>query len=206
VVSRKNLCKSTLLCLLTAIFISCQKEAPKSATPQANTPAQPQAAAPTSAPANTQANTPASSQASAPAAAPASAAPVIASAQYSADPDLRCDLLEVKRISGGAVMIRWRVVNTRGSGQSGLVAGQQKPIDYGFSWEQLYYIDPAENKKYNFLTDADGQRILDVWSGSLDPGQQRASWAKFPAPPATTKKISINIPKFPPFEDVALAD
>lgn len=103
-------------------------------------------------------------------------------------------------------MIRWRLVNTKGSVQSGLVAGQSKPIDYGFTWEQLYYIDPAENKKYNFLTDAAGERILDVWSGSLDAGQQRASWAKFPAPPATTKKISINIPKFPPFEDVALAD
>ncbi len=200
--SRKNLCKSTLLFLLTAIFTACQKESPKSVAPPATTPAQPQAAAPTTAPASAPASTPAS----VPAAAPASAAPVIASGQFSDDPDLRCDLLEVKRVSGGAVMIRWRVVNTKGSGQSGLVAGQQKPIHYDFNWEQLYYIDPAENKKYNFLTDAEGQKILDVWYGFLDAGQQRASWAKFPAPPATTKKISINIPKFPPFEDVALAD
>jgi hypothetical protein len=202
VVSRKNLRKSTLLCLLTAVFIACQKESPKSAAPSESTAAQPQAAAPASAPTNAAATSPAS----APAGAPASATPVIASAQYSDDPDLRCDLLEVKRVSGGAVMIRWRLVNTKGTGQSGLAAAQPKPIYYNFGWEELYYIDPAENKKYNFLTDAEGQRILDVSYGNVGAGQQRANWAKFPAPPATTKKISINIPKFPPFEDVALAD
>lgn len=201
-VSRKNLFRPALLFLLASIFIACQKEAPKSAAPPPSTPTQPQATAPASAPVSTSASAPASI----PPGAPASATPVIASAQYSADPDLRCDLLEVKRISGGAVMIRWRLVNTKGSAQSGLAAAQPKPINYDFNWDDIYYIDPAENKKYNFLKDAEGQRIIDVWYGNLDAGQQRANWAKFPAPPATSKKISINIPKFPPFEDVALAD
>jgi hypothetical protein len=119
---------------------------------------------------------------------------------------LRCDLLEVRRVSGGALVIKWRIVNTAG-GQApgGLTASQPKKIYYDFSWPELYYIDPAENKKYSFLTDAEGNKILDVYYGDLLAGQQRGNWAKFPAPPPTTTKISVNIPKFPPFEDVAIS-
>ena len=47
-------------------------------------------------------------------------AAVLASAEYSADPDLRCDLLEVKRVSGGALMVRWRIVNGSSAAGGGL--------------------------------------------------------------------------------------
>jgi hypothetical protein len=145
---------------------------------------------------------------SAPAAAPMSGQNPIASAQYSGDPDLRADLMEVKRNSGGSLTAKWRVVNTSGgSGQSGLVAGSSgKEIYYNFAWDDLYYIDPAENKKYNFLKDAEGKRIVDVFEGSYKPGQQRLNWAKFPAPPAGSKKVTIAVPKFAPFEDVPVAE
>jgi hypothetical protein len=116
---------------------------------------------------------------------------VIASAQFSNDPNLRCDLLEVKRASGNALLVRWRLINTGAKG-----------IAYDFDWPQLYYTDPAENKKYAFLTDSSGARVLDMWWGTLGPGEQRLQWAKFPAPPATSKKITVYIPKFMPFEDV----
>lgn len=124
---------------------------------------------------------------------PAPTAPggVIASAQFSNDPNLRCDLLEVKRVSGNALLVRWRLINTGAKG-----------IGYDFDWPQLYYTDPAENKKYAFLTDSSGARVLDMWWGTLNPGEQRLQWAKFPAPPATSKKITVYIPKFMPFEDV----
>ena len=185
-----------VLCLCAALS-GCQKQAqPPTATAPATSGAPAQPATSTGAPA--------AAAAGAPAGAPS--APPIASAQYGADPDLRCDLLEVKRVSGGAVLIRWRVVNTAGSAAAGLAASQPKQINYDFNWPEIYYIDPAENKKYNFLTDAEGQRILDVYWGNLAAGQQRGNWAKFPAPPATSKRISVNIPKFPPFEDVPVAE
>ena len=133
---------------------------------------------------------------------------VLASGQYSQDPDLRCDLLEVKRVSGGALLVRWRVVNTagQGGGGAGLVASTSaKPIRYDFGWHELFYIDPAENKKYQYLTDSGGNKILEVWYGDLAPGQQRMNWAKFPAPPPASAKISIALPKFPPFEDVPVS-
>jgi Cytochrome oxidase complex assembly protein 1 len=134
-------------------------------------------------------------------AAPASAASatpaasgVIASAQYSNDPNLRCDLLELKRVSGGALLAKWRVVNTG-----------TKAINYDFSWDDVYYIDPAANKKYNNLT-IDGKRIVDIWTGWLQPGEQHLMWAKYPAPPPTSKRISLNVPKFTPFEDVPVSE
>lgn len=129
----------------------------------------------------------------------------LASAEYSQDPTLRCELLEAKRVSGGALLVRWRIVNGAGAGGGGLVATSAKPIRYSFSWDELFYIDPNENKRYQFLTDSAGHRILEVFEGDLPAGQQRANWAKFPAPPATSSKISIQIPRFPPFEDVPIS-
>ena len=128
----------------------------------------------------------------------------LASAQYSADPDLRCDILEVKRVSGGALNIRWRIINTTGQA-SGLTDGEGKKIRYDFEWNDIYFIDPAENKKYQFLTDSKGQRILGVFWGDFAPGQQRLNWAKFPAAPAASTKITVNIPHFAPFEDVPVS-
>jgi hypothetical protein len=126
----------------------------------------------------------------------------IANGQSSKDPDLRCDLMEVRRVSGGALLIKWRLVNA---------AAQAKTLHYYSGWNvhyspaALYYIDPAENKKYSNLSDTDGNGILDVFQGDLPAGEQRGNWAKFPAPPATSSKISVNIPDFPPFEDVPIS-
>jgi hypothetical protein len=130
----------------------------------------------------------------APAAAAAAAPGVIASAQYANDPNLRCDVLELKRVSGGALLARWRLVNTG-----------TKASSYDFSWDDIYYIDPATNKKYNNLT-IDGKRIVDMWWGTLQPGEQHTMWVKYPAPPLTSKRISLNVPKFAPFEDVPVSE
>jgi hypothetical protein len=180
------------LCLLAGT-LACSKPETAPAQPASS------AAAPASQPV---AATP-----SAPAAAPMNTGTAIASAQFSANPDLRCDLLEVKRTSGGALLVRWRVINTAGGqAPTGLAAGgPSKPVYYNFDWQELYYTDPAENKKYAFLTDSENNRILDVFWGNFDAGQQHLNWAKFPAPPPTSNKITVYIPKFMPFEDVPVS-
>jgi hypothetical protein len=128
----------------------------------------------------------------------------LATAQFSADPDLRAEILEVKRVSGGTLNVRWRLVNGAPQG-GGLTGAGGKPISYDFNWDQIYFVDPAENKKYQYLTDSAGNRILEVFYGSLEPGQQRLNWAKFPAPPASSNKISLYLPKFAPFEDLPIS-
>jgi hypothetical protein len=130
----------------------------------------------------------------APASTTAASSTPIATGNYSGNPAIRADLLEVRRVSGGALLVKWRVVNT-----------SDKPAGYDFNWGDIYYVDPAENKKYGYLTDSEGNKILDVWYGTLQPGEQRGNWAKFPAPPPTSNKISISLPKFPPFEDAPVS-
>jgi hypothetical protein len=144
--------------------------------------------------------------------APAATAGALGSAQFSEDPSLQCDLLEVKRISGGALMIRWRITNTAGqaNASTGGFANPAPPaeIQYyvGGGYRELFYIDPAENKKYLPLTDSNNDPIAELFFNvKLQPGQQRLNWAKFPAPPPGSTKISITIPRFTPFEDVPVA-
>ncbi len=186
---------SSSLCIVAGT-LACSKPETAPTQPASS------AAAPASQP---MAATP-SAPAAAPAAAPMSAGTAIASAQFSANPDLRCDLLEVKRTSGGALLIRWRLINTAGGQATGLAAGgAPKPIYYNFDWPELYYTDPAENKKYAFLTDSENNRILDVFWGNFEAGQQHLNWAKFPAPPPTSNKITVFVPKFMPFEDVPVS-
>ena len=189
----------TLTVIGVALATSCSIGTTPQPTQQASTPAQP-AAQPAAQPSAQPAG--ASNQLAQPIPPPAG----LGSGQFSGDPNLRCDLLEVKRGSGGALLVRWRIVNTSGGQASGgLTASQPKAIHYDFDWREIYFIDHAENKKYGFLKDAEGNRILDVFWGELPAGQERGNWAKFPALPPTPNKISVNIPKFPPFEDVPIS-
>jgi hypothetical protein len=175
--SRRRL-TALLVAGCSAGVISCSQQAPQQPA---------QAPAPTQATPLAQTAVPAAAQV-------APAANALGSNQFASDPAVRCDLLEVKRVSGNALMMRWRVVNTGA-----------KVAHYDFQWEDLYYIDPAENKRYSYLTDSEGKKILDTKWGSMQPNEQWLSWAKFPAPPPTSTKISVSIGGFAPFEDVSVA-
>src|SRR3990172_5743372 len=102
--------------LAITLFIGCQKQGEKTGMTQPATSAPAQPAQPAAAPAAAPAPAPSP---------PVSPAAILASAQYSADPDLRCDLLEVRRISGGALLIRWRLMNAAGGQQSGSLTAAQ---------------------------------------------------------------------------------
>ena len=221
---KATIVKISVASVSLALVAACSKEEAKVVVskpitpPVAGTPAPAVAAAPAPAPAAATTAAPAPA-AVAPAPAPAAAAPapaapppaapapaaVLASAEYNNDSQLRADLLEVKRASGGSLTVRWRLVNTAGQ-STGMVAAEPKSITYDYQYPQLYYTDPAENKKYGFLTDSQQNRLMQVYYGRIEPGQQKGNWAKFPAPPATSKKITIHIPNFPPFEDIPVAD
>src|SRR5258706_8408777 len=178
------------------------KPAPPPVAPAPAAAAHPAAPAPVAAAPAPAATAPAAAAPAAPAPAPT---PVLASGEFTNDSQLRADLLEVKRVSGGSLTVRWRVTNTAPQSQ-GMVATEPKKISYRYHYNQLYYTDPAENKKYQYLTDSQGSQLLQIYEGDYAPGQQRGNWAKFPAPPATSKKITIHIPNFPPFEDMPVAD
>jgi hypothetical protein len=74
-----------------------------------------------------------------------------------------------------------------------------------------FYVTAA-NKKYFILTDSDGSYLTPATDGtgtlsvSLPVGGQYTWWAKFPAPPADVKKVTLMTPHAPPFEDVPVTD
>jgi hypothetical protein len=146
-------------------------------------------------------------------AAPAAAAPVaaatspapLASQEYNEDPDLHCDVLEVKRISGGAMLLKWRLGRPAGVTKSGLTPATPATIRHDWSWNYVYVTDPAENKKYFGLKDSAGAWLAQGETKHYAPGDRQVMWMKFPAPPETSARISFVFQGFPPFEDLPVA-
>jgi hypothetical protein len=137
--------------------------------------------------------------------APAAAADrVLGSQPYNQNPDLRCDVQEVRRVSGGALLIRWRV-SRPAAPATGLAAGQDKGIYLGWGWDAVYYTDPAENKKYLGLKDSANSVLAQGENKTYGPGDQQTMWMKFPAPPPTSNKITFVFAGFPPFEDLPVS-
>ena len=79
-------------------------------------------------------------------------------------------------------------------------------ISYYLPLKEISYIDDATSKKYSLLQDDEGKYMADpINSTSRDIafyGEQREHLIsmKFPAPPAESKTISLNIPKFGSFD------
>jgi hypothetical protein len=116
-------------------------------------------------------------------------------------------LLEVKRTSGDAVTIRFRYTNK---------TTDKKKLDHGGqgldAWRfgsDVYFVDPATNKKYTPLKDSNDYPIAARHEQfgvgiTLAPRQVVNTWAKFPAPPPQVEVITVYLPGAPPFEEVAI--
>jgi outer membrane protein OmpA-like peptidoglycan-associated protein len=75
-----------------------------------------------------------------------------------------------------------------------------------------YFLDSGNRRKYEVLRDPRqacicGENIeLRGQSGdSIAPGTAMTLWAKFPAPPASTKSVGVYLPFSPPFDDVPIS-
>jgi len=178
------------LIVLTAAFCGCGKSEPPATATAAQQPA-PQPAAPASAPA-------ASPPLAQSAASPSTPVPVDGDL-----PGVKIALNELKRTSS-TVTLKFTVFNTSGK------TFQTQGVFDGDQYHRyrhvaaIHLIDGESKKKYFVVTDSDGtplcsNNILDIAAGS-----QITLWAKFPAPPNEVRKITVEIPHFVPFEDVAI--
>lgn len=80
-----------------------------------------------------------------------------------------------------------------------------------FDVDEVSVIDDATSQRYGVLKDN-----ANAWMASpistngkqirvnVDKGQPSVVWFKFPAPPATSPTVSINIPEVSPFDGVAV--
>lgn len=113
----------------------------------------------------------------------------------------RIDVHELKRQSGGTVMLRFTAVND----------SDQEIPNYFFqaqegshSVDAVYLIDFAGKKKYEVVRDAEKHCICSHDIPALKPKSSLNLWAKFPAPPDNVDKIGILFPHFAPVDDVPL--
>jgi hypothetical protein len=116
-------------------------------------------------------------------------------------PGTTVDVQELKRVSGGTVMLRFSVTN---GGEKGLNPNIFYG-DEGHSVDGVYLIDLAGKKKYEVVRDGDKHCICSRGINDLPAKATVNLWAKFPAPPDGVEKVGVVLPHFIPLDDVPLA-
>lgn len=121
---------------------------------------------------------------------------------------LRIEVVDLKRSSGETLTLRFDLINDSGAAW--------KPEEYYFGDYKGYVnqdganlgaitlIDPVGKKKYFVVRDTDKNCVCSNNIPSVNAKSHVALWAKFPAPSADVKKISVAIPHFIPMDDVAI--
>ncbi|MGQ0486181.1 MAG: hypothetical protein ACT4SY_12620 [Hyphomicrobiales bacterium] len=112
----------------------------------------------------------------------------------------RIEITELSRTSGETVTLKFRLTV-----DNGVEAAPYGLMEYN-DLREVHLIDAAGKKKYLVIKDSDGKCVC---SGGLTQqsmsGKSINLWARFPAPPAEVKEISVVFPHFIP-TDAPIAD
>ncbi len=105
----------------------------------------------------------------------------------------RIEITELSRTSGETVTLKFRIVN-----ESGENANPYNLMG-GYEVSGVHLIDAAGKKKYLVIKDSDGKCVCTGGlSVTLATGKSINLWARFPAPPAEVKEVSVVFPSFIP--------
>lgn len=115
-------------------------------------------------------------------------------------PGLTLTIQELKR-SSNALTLKF-VLQSKGGMAFGYDFGEGG--DFG-TISGIHLIDAANKKKYFVMRDTDKACVCSQHIANIAAGSQSVLWAKFPAPPDDVQKITVEIPHFPPFEDVPIS-
>lgn len=77
---------------------------------------------------------------------------------------------------------------------------------YSWNLTKVYLLDLQNKKKYFILTDSEKQPLSSRGGKKLQAGAKISLWAKFPAPPASVTKITVEVPNTAPFEDLVITN
>jgi hypothetical protein len=95
--------------------------------------------------------------------------------------------------------------------QLAYTAPSDKPFSDYFRAEEVSVIDDATSQRYGILKDQTGAWLAAPLfvTHSIRPSAQKGEtaivWMKFPAPPVTSRTISVNVPKVGPFDGVPVS-
>jgi hypothetical protein len=118
-------------------------------------------------------------------------------------PGTHIDVTQLTRISGNMVSLRYVLVNdtNTGIGLGDWMDGSDKMHDS--TTIAGVYLDDGTTK-YTVVRDAQNACVCSSGLKMIDPKSKMNLWAKFPAPPTSVKKLTIDVPHFPPIDDVPL--
>lgn len=89
-----------------------------------------------------------------------------------------------------------------------IAASHPKSAAVGLDLADVSVVDDVTSQRYSVLKDGGGKWMASPLQGServvtyMSDGQPEVYWFKFPAPPATSKTVSINLPGVGPFDGV----
>ncbi|OGA47121.1 MAG: hypothetical protein A3F74_27730 [Betaproteobacteria bacterium RIFCSPLOWO2_12_FULL_62_58] len=120
-------------------------------------------------------------------------------------PGSRIEVQELKRVSGGTLMLRFTLINEGDQTFSvGYALGAGSTSDIA-TVGGVHLIEPVGKKKYLVVRDTENK--CDCSRGVKDvAAKSRANlWARFPAPPDNVEKIAVVVPTFSPMDDVPIS-
>ncbi len=125
----------------------------------------------------------------------------------SEQPGIRLEVTEFARTSGGTLTLKFAIINESDEslGFSHEFGDPSVGSDYG-SIGGTHLIDNEGQKKYLVLRDQDQKCVCSSGLSSVEAGSSLNLWAKFPAPPADVKQISVIVPHFIPMDDVPIGE
>jgi outer membrane protein OmpA-like peptidoglycan-associated protein len=128
--------------------------------------------------------------------------PAIAAQETEAE-GLTAEVTSVRHTAGGLVTIGLRYRNTGTSPYT----FPHAPLIRG-----TYLLDSTNRRKYEVARDRNQKPLCSETLNfsfpdgvTLKPGEAIALWAKFGAPPESTKTVSVHLPLAPPFDDVPIS-
>jgi hypothetical protein len=140
------------------------------------------------------------------AALPAAPAPAVIASSEGETPGRRVEVTELKRTSGGTISLKFTFIND-----------SDKPMGFGYDYGDKSHehtdhgsvggvtlVDPVGKKKYFVVRDSEKECLCSRGLKDLAPRSRVNLWAKFPAPPESVKKITIEIPHFAPLDDAPI--
>ncbi|MGH7828730.1 MAG: hypothetical protein ACREP8_01005 [Candidatus Binatia bacterium] len=193
---------------LTLLTSGCgKKEEPKTSPPPAAPVAQaPQSAPAPAAPAPTTAPAPEVAASAGQPAPQATQAKAVLASSDGETPGWRVEIQELKRVSGGTVMLRFVMIN---DGDQTLSFGHNF-VQPGISGDYaniggVHLLDPVGKKKYLVIRDTQNNCDCSKGLKNVDAKSRVNLWARFPAPPDNVEKIAVVVPHFSPMDDVPLS-
>ncbi|GGS82048.1 hypothetical protein [Streptomyces violaceus] len=112
---------------------------------------------------------------------------------------LLLQITSATRDAGGFVTVSGNLKND--GAKSAVIPSQMsgdetEVIKHGPSMGGATLVDPKGKKRYYVLRDTDGRPLTTTGFGTLDAGQLLPVFMQFPAPPASTTDVTLQVPTF----------